>query len=256
MHAVVTGASSGIGEGLAKAFGAAGYDLTLIARRATELERVADAIGPKVKIEIIPFDLGDLAGIADVIAQAEIANGPIDVLINNAGVQICDFTMEHDVEAGERLVMLNLFAPLRLTRAVFPGMSRRQAGTIIDIASIAAFIHTPYMTYYSASKAAFAAASISLRAELQEHGIHVMTVYPGPVHTPMGDSAVAKLEALPPVPMPWGTTAELAALVLKGVRSKKAEIVYPAFYKSTRLFRAVSQAMTSKLAPKPRRRAT
>jgi hypothetical protein len=69
------------------------------------------------------------------------------------------------------------------------------------------------------------------------------------------DPDTAWLEALPPVPMPWGTTEELAALVLKGVRSQKAEIVYPAFYKSTRLFREVSQAMTSKLAPKPKRSA-
>jgi short-subunit dehydrogenase len=253
MHALITGASSGIGEGLAKILGAAGYDLTLVARRAGEMERVADAIGTKVKIEIIPFDLSDLAGIPDVIARAEAANGPIDVLINNAGVQICDHTMAHDVEASERLVLLNLFAPLRMTRAVYPGMKARRRGTIVDIASVAAFNYTTYMTYYNASKAALAAASISLRAEFKEDGIHVMTVYPGPVKTPMGEIAIAKFETEPtigPLPMPWGTPEGLAQLVLAGIRNKQAEIVYPAFYASAKVFRGIGQAITSSMTPK------
>lgn len=253
MHALITGASSGIGEGLAKAFGAAGYDLTLVARRATELERVADAIGSKVKIAILPFDLSDLAGIPDLVRQAEAANGPIDVLLNNAGVQICDATMAHDVEAGERLVTLNLFAPLRLTRAVYPGMKQRHSGTIVDIASVAAYNYTTYMTYYNASKAALAAASISLRAELKADGIHVMTVYPGPVKTPMGETAIGKFATEPtigPMPLPWGTPDELAQLILAGIRSKQAEIVYPAFYKSAKVFRGIGQAVTTAMTPK------
>jgi short-subunit dehydrogenase len=253
MHVLVTGASSGIGAGLAKAFGAAGYDLTLVARRAAEMERIADSIGRQVKIEIIPCDLSDLAGIPDLVARAEAANGPIDVLINNAGVQIIDATMAHDAEAGERMVTLNLFAPLRLTRAVYPSMKKRHSGTIVDIASVAAFSHTTYMTYYNASKAALAAASISLRAELKADGIHVMTVYPGPVRTPMGDNGAARFEKEPtigPLPMPWGTPEELGQLILAGIRNQQAEIVYPAFYKSAKVFRGISQALTTAMTPK------
>ncbi|MBC7543374.1 MAG: SDR family NAD(P)-dependent oxidoreductase [Candidatus Sericytochromatia bacterium] len=256
MHALITGASSGIGEGIARAFAAAGYDITLVARRAAELERVAASLGNAIRVTRIPYDLADLEGIPDLIAKAETALGPIDVLVNNAGIQACVHTMETPPAEQERMITLNVFAPLRLTHAAFPAMRARGQGTIVDIASVAAFNHATYMTYYSASKAALAAASVSLRAELKEYGIHVLTVYPGPVHTPMGVNGVAAYDTDPTkglMRLPWGTTDALANLVLNAVRGRQDEIVYPGFYWSGRWFRGISQRIMDKMTPKARR---
>src|SRR5687768_12618657 len=106
MHALVTGASSGIGEAIALALGAAGHDLTLVARRRAELDRVAAAI-QGVRVEKLAVDLADLDNLGAVIERATAALGPIDVLVNNAGSQIVAPTEDVAVEDGEKLLRLN-----------------------------------------------------------------------------------------------------------------------------------------------------
>src|SRR5947209_1567876 len=166
MHVAITGASSGIGWALAKEFAGAGYAVSMIARRGDLLAKLALEIGAEAKTHIAVQDLADRSQATAWIPEAEKALGPIDVLINNAGVQLIGHFCEHPLERLEALLDLNLVTPFRITRAVLPGMLARRSGTIVDIASMAALAPTPFMHYYNASKGGLAAGSESLRGEL------------------------------------------------------------------------------------------
>ena len=118
MHVVVTGASAGIGEAIARAFSARGDAVTLVARRQNLLESLANSLsGPHY---IVAADLANPATAAAWLPAAEAALGPVDILVNNAGMQVIGPTDTIDIEAAERSVMLNLLSPLRLTHAVGP----------------------------------------------------------------------------------------------------------------------------------------
>jgi NAD(P)-dependent dehydrogenase (short-subunit alcohol dehydrogenase family) len=156
----------------------------------------------------------------DWIAEAEAKLGPIDVLINNAGVQVVGPTSSTDPARAEEAIRTDLLAPLRLTRAVLPAMLQRRAGTIVDVTSMVALAPTPGMTWYNAAKAGLAAASEALRGELRGTGVHGVTVYPGIIPTDLADKAIA-LYGHPKVLrwVPTGTTAGLA----KRVRGDRPE---------------------------------
>ena len=248
MHVVITGASVGIGEALARAFAEEGASLTLVARRKSRLEALAKELGDKVYIH--EADLADSARAADFLGPAEAALGPIDVLVNNAGVQHIEPTELADVDAGELLLRLNVSTPLRLMRAVLPGMIARKRGTIVDIASMAAITPMPGMYYYNASKGALANASEGLRGELRGTGVHVVTVYPGPVDTDMGRLGYEKYEpSLSARMSPVGTAAGLARLVVRAVAKKKARIVYPRVYGVALLFPRIARFVTALFSP-------
>jgi short-subunit dehydrogenase len=250
MHALITGASAGIGEGIARAFAAAGYDLTLVARRANELDRVASELNG-VKCRAVAADLSALDTLDALIGEAEKQLGELDVLVNNAGMQIVAHTPEVSPEAGEKLLTLNVLAPFRLTHAALRRMIPRGRGTIVDIASLAALAPTPGMFHYSASKAALAAASESLRAEIAPYGLHVVTVYPGPVETQMAQAAVARYAKDPTRGMPTGNTTELAQLILRAVKRRKARVIYPRSYALARSFPGITRKVVDRFSPKP-----
>ena len=252
MHALVTGASAGIGEGLARALAAAGYDLTLVARRESELARVIGLLGDGRRAVPLVADLADLDAIPGVVARAAAGLGPIDVLVNNAGVQIIARTEDVTVAEGERLLRLNVFAAFRMTHAVLPDMLARKSGTIVDISSLAALAPTPGMFHYSASKAALAAGSEALRAEVKGRGVHVVTVYPGPVKTAMADAALLRYEKDPMGALPLGNTAELARLVVAAIAKKRARVIYPRPYAVARMFPSLTRWAVDRFSPLPR----
>jgi len=252
MHAFITGASSGIGEALARAFAVAGYDLTLVARRQAELDRVRASLEGR-RVECLSADLAELDGIAPLVERAVAKLGPIDLLVNNAGIQIVAPTDDVSIADGERLLVLNVLAPFRLTRLVLPEMLARGSGTIVDMASLAAFVAPPGMYHYGASKAALAAASESLRAEVKSRGVHVVTVYPGPVKTAMADAAVARYAKDPMGALPLGTPEELARLVVSAVARRRARIIYPRTYAFARMFPGLSRWVTDTFSPIPKR---
>jgi short-subunit dehydrogenase len=229
MHALVTGASSGIGAAIARALANAGYELTLVARRRGLLSEIGADSGAR----IVPFDLSEIERLPALVAEAVAARGPIDVLVNNAGATMVEHTDLVDAEEAERLMRVNLLAPLALTRLVIPSMKERRVGTIVDIASVNAFAPTPYSFHYNASKAGLAAASESLRAEMRPYGLHVMTVYPGPIRTPLLERASARV----PVSMPTfaiGTPEGLARRIVRGIERRRDRIVYPRLFAITR----------------------
>ena len=252
MHALVTGASSGIGEAIARALAGAGYDLTLIARRQAELERLKAEVAGR-RVEVMAADLGQLDTIDGLVERARASLGPSDVLVNNAGVQIVARTEDVGLAESERLLSLNVLAPFRLTRAVLPDMLARGRGTIVDISSLSALAPTPGMFHYSASKAALAAASESLRAEVGRRGVHVVTVYPGPVKTAMADAALARYDkGGPQGALPTGTADELARRVVRAIERKQARVIYPRAYVAARLFPSMTRWVVDRFSPLPR----
>jgi short-subunit dehydrogenase len=166
-------------------------------------------------------------------------------------IQPVDLT---DASKGEDLLRLDLLTPLRLTRAVVPAMIARGSGTIVDVASMAAITPMVGMFYYNAAKAGLAAASEALRGELRGTGVHVVTVYPGPVDTDMGRAGFVKYEeTLSAKIAPVGTAAELARLVRRAVEKKKARVIYPRFYAITRYVPNLARWFTLRFSPPLRR---
>lgn len=231
-HALVTGASAGIGRAIALDLARAGARVTLVARRRAALESLAEEIlaeGLAAPFVLTP-DLADdqVDGADGWLKRARAHAGDIDVLVNNAGVQVIGPTDAVDVEAGERSLRINLSVPLRLTRAVLPAMRAQGAGAIINIASMAALAPTPSMTYYNASKAGLAGASEALRGELRGTGVEVLTVYPGIIDTDMATAALRKYESSFALRLqPRGDVTTLARAVRRSVEGGRARLVYP-----------------------------
>ena len=256
MHALVTGASSGIGAAIAEALGARGYHLPLAARRVDRLQALASAIEGQVGSQSRTFvratDLSDLDQCAALLDEAREALGPVHLLINNAGVQYVEPSRGVSDARAERLFTVDLLAPLRLQRMVLDDMLTHDHGTIVNIASLAAIVPTPGMMHYNAAKGALAAASESLRAELSGTNVNVLTVYPGPVATDMEAAAVEAYGNAAAVRfLPRGTPEGLAKKVLRAVDHKSARVVYPAIYGVTRWLRPFATWMTELTAPAP-----
>lgn len=231
MHVLLTGASSGIGEALAVRLAQTpGTRLSLVARREAELHRVAGRIGASGTTRTFPYDLSQLEGLEELVGRVEREGGPIDALINNAGIEKVARTMDVTIEQSEHLMRVNLLAPLRLIRLVGSGMVARRNGHIVNVTSVAGLVPLPYATHYSASKAALSSASEHLRLELAPQGVKVMTVYPGPIVTPMGERAAGSYErdALPR--FLWGSADDLAARVAGAMESDRPRVIFPLMY--------------------------
>lgn len=248
-HVAVTGASSGLGEAIARAFGSAGDRLTLVARRAGRLEAVASAFPGRARAVAHDLAAPEPAG---WLPAAEAAFGPVDVLVNAAGVQtIAPFADVTPAEAG-RMAAVNLRAPIGLIRAVLPSMRARASGSIVNVSSIGAAAPPPYMSDYVATKAALAAFSESLGAELRGSGVHVLTVYPGPMATPMGAAGLRAYGNAPSARrMPMGDPAALGRAVVGAVNRRRARLTYPRGYALMRWLPVPSAYLVSRFGPRP-----
>ena len=248
MHVAVTGASAGIGEALVRAWAARGASVTLVARRQDRLDQIARDVGGKTFVHAADLSLPERA--VEWLAPAEEALGPIDVLVNNAGVQHIEATDQARCDRGEELLRLNVFTPMRLTRAVLPGMLARKRGTIVDVASMAALAPLPGMFYYNAAKGGLGNASEGLRGELRGTGVHVVTVYPGPVDTDMARAGYEKYEpTLAARLAPLGTTEVLARMVLKAVDRRRPRVIYPRAYAVSMSFPRVARWFAARFSP-------
>jgi short-subunit dehydrogenase len=248
MHVVVTGASSGIGEAIAREYLNRGAKVTLIARRRDRLDKLA--AGHEERTHVVQADLGNPDVAFAWLDAAENAMGPIDVLVNNAGIQIVKSVLETTWEEGEKLLVLDLHTPLRLTQLVLKRMVPRKSGTIVDIASMAALGPTPGMFFYNAAKAGLAAASEGLRAEMKPHGIHVVTVYPGPVTSDMEAAGRAAYEQTAATKYtPTGAPDVLARMIAGAVAKKRDRVVYPRLYGLSRHFPNMTRWALDALTP-------
>jgi short-subunit dehydrogenase len=177
---VITGASRGIGADLARRFAAAGARVALVARGAEAIEKLAADLGG----DAYPCDLASRAERDALIPRIE-ADGPIDVLVNNAGLLDTAGFATTDPASIDAVIDVNLHAPIQLTRAVLPGMLARGSGRIVDISSMAGASCTPGTATYSATKAGLTHFNACLRAELLGTGVTSLVVELGPVETEM-----------------------------------------------------------------------
>ena len=184
----ITGASSGIGEALAKAFAAQGAAIILSGRRVAELERVAKSIGGETLV--LPFEATEYEALPAVVERAQAWRGGIDLLVNNAGISQRSLGLDTDFDVYRRLMEIDFFAPLRLTQLVLPAMVARGSGHLMAISSVAGKAGSPLRTGYCAAKHAVVGYFDALRAEIDRYGIKVTVVTPGFVRTGIAASAV------------------------------------------------------------------
>ncbi|PKW26917.1 SDR family NAD(P)-dependent oxidoreductase [Phycicoccus duodecadis] len=180
-HVLLTGATGTIGSALAAALAGRGARLSLVARGEEALHGLAHRTGGVA----VPGDLTLADTPASVLAAAEAALGPVDVVLHNAGVEVLDELADVDLEAVRQAVLLNLVAPLVLTRLALPSMLRRGRGHVVAVSSLAGVATFPGLAVYGASKAGLTHAMAGLRAELRGTPLRVTTAELGPVDSPM-----------------------------------------------------------------------
>ncbi|MGA2617942.1 MAG: SDR family oxidoreductase [Thermoguttaceae bacterium] len=229
-RAIVTGASSGIGRELARQLAAAGALLVISARREDRLRQLAAEIAAAGgRAECVAGDIADPAVRAAIVAAAQSAYGGLDILVNNAGVGAQGLFAAASPERLRRVMEVNFFAPVELTRLCLPLLERGKRPILVNVSSIQGRRGVPHNTEYSASKFALHGFSESLRAELAGRGIDVLVVSPGRTETEFFDS-VLEQTSTPNWPRHWGiSAAAVARQTIGAIRSGRHEIV-PYFY--------------------------
>ena len=212
--ALITGASSGIGEALAHCFAKGGFDLVLVARSADKLATLAAELqsAHAVTVRVQPADLskpGTAQALAAALKRRRVA---VDVLVNNAGVleqgAFCDITPQRHQE----LIALNVAGLTAMLAMFVPGMRERGWGRVLNVASIAAFQPVPSLATYAATKAYVLSLTESLSEELKGSGVRVTALCPGITATQMIDRAAAANDKLGKLPaFMVGDAAEVAA---------------------------------------------
>ncbi len=178
--ALVTGASGGLGAHLARRLAREGMNVALTARREEPLSALAQELGGLgVRTAVLPADLSDLDQVDPLLERAQDALGPIDLLLNNAGMELAsNFTALTRAELTG-MVDLNLTAPLLLTHRVLPGMLARRRGHVVFISSLAGKVGPAYDEPYAATKAGLIGLNQSLRAEYRHEPVGFSVVCPG-----------------------------------------------------------------------------
>jgi len=187
---LITGASSGIGEALARAFAREGAELVLVARRRAELERVAASAEGARSIHIVPFDLSDVGAIPTKADEIIRLVGHVDHVVHNAGVSQRALALETSIEVDRRLMEINYFAVIALTKALLPHMLRVKGGRFVVVSSLVGLFGVKLRSAYSASKHALHGFFETLEAEHYDDGIRVTMVCPGFVATNVAKNAL------------------------------------------------------------------
>ena len=217
----ITGASSGIGAGLARAFGRAGATVILSGRNRQALARVAADVPDTV---VLPFEATDHAALPAIVHHA----GPIDLLINNAGISQRSLAEDTDFEVYRTIMEVDFFAPVHLTKLVLPQMLARGSGHLAVVASVAGKVGSPQRTGYCAAKHAVMGFFDALRTEVSHRGVQVTTIVPGFVRTEIGARALTadgSVKGAGEDDVDAGISAdEAAAIILDGMLDGLREI--------------------------------
>ena len=211
--ALVTGASGGIGDAIARQLHGQGATVVLSGRRQDALAALAEALGQRARIVVA--ELAESQAAEQLVAAAE-AKGGVDVLINNAGLTRDNLALRMKDEDWQTVLDVNLSAGFRLIRAALRGMMRRRWGRIVNVTSIVALTGNPGQANYAAAKAGMIGMTKSLAAEVASRGITVNCVAPGFIQTAMTDalSEPQRDRLLERVPIGrLGSTADVAAAV-------------------------------------------
>lgn len=229
--ALITGASSGIGEVYASALAARGFDLILIARREDRLESLANTLKQQhtIEVEILPGDLTNdefLSSVEHVVATRD----DLTLLINNAGFGTEGEFIDTPLELHIKMIDLHINATIRLIYSALPGMISRKNGTIINVSSTAGFPRPAGNPNYGATKAYLNSFSLSLQHEVKSHGIKVQAFCPGFTRTEFHSKST--MHGFDKSGFPaflWMTPEKAVGISLKALPDKRV-IVIPGWY--------------------------
>ncbi|HEV3511084.1 MAG TPA: SDR family NAD(P)-dependent oxidoreductase [Candidatus Sulfotelmatobacter sp.] len=226
---VVTGASMGIGEAIAKSFADAGASVVLLSRDTARSEAARTRVGHPDRTVALSCDVRNSEEIDRVLALTLHHFRRVDVWINNAGKGLLDSVAELDMHACHDLFETNFFGSLSAMQAVIPVMRQQGGGTIINISSVAGHIPLAFHGAYSATKFALNAIGKAARIELKKDGIHVLTVCPGYVRTAFGENAVRgnEVKRVRPRSVRGITPERVARATLQGYLKQKREVIVP-----------------------------
>ena len=223
---LITGASSGIGRGLALELARRGAKLGLVARRKNILDEIVLEIGTgkngnaQSGVLAIPGDVQDAGSMRAAAERLQSEFGRVDVLIANAGIGISNDAAELDAGKLANVINVNVLGAANSVAAVVPDMVKRRSGQLVVISSLAAYRGLPKSAAYCASKAAVSAMFESLRLDLQPHGIDVTIIHPGFIKTPLTAGRQAKL--------PWLQELEPAVKkIVTAIEKRKKSYAFP-----------------------------
>jgi short-subunit dehydrogenase len=226
----ITGASSGIGEALAYALAAKGAKLILSARRKEELDRVKGNCISKAQpdIRVLPLDLEKPLTLKLSTEAAIQIFGHIDILINNGGIGQRSLVVETPVEVDRRIMEINYFGPIALTKNLLPHFIKRKQGHFVNISSLTGKFGTPYRSGYAASKHALHGLFDAVRAEHYKDNVKITMVCPGFIHTALTLSALTAngtpLQKMDRAQYEGKTAAWCAQKIISSIERNKQEV--------------------------------
>lgn len=226
---VVTGASMGIGEAIAKVFAAGGASVVILSRDTGRAEAARTRVGFSERTIALSCDVRNSEEIDRVLGLTLHHFKRIDVWVNNAGHGLLDSILQMETSALRDLFETNFFGAVSAMQAVIPVMRQQGGGTIVNISSVAGHIPMPFHAAYSASKFALNSIGYAAGVELRRDGIRVLTVCPGYVQTAFGDNAVRgkELKRVRPRAVRGVTAERVARATLRGYLKHKREVIVP-----------------------------
>jgi len=226
----ITGASSGIGEALVYAFDSRAAKIIISARRENELERVKKNCKNPGNIIVQPLDLENHDKIENIAQSIIIKTGKVDILINNGGISQRSLAKDTNIKIDKRIMNINYFGTIALTKAVLPNMLQNKTGHIVVISSVTGKIGVPLRSAYAASKHALHGFFDTLRAEIWKENIYVSIICPGFVRTNVSKNALTA-DGTAQNKMDDATNQGiepnyLAEKIINAISKKKEEVVF------------------------------
>jgi short-subunit dehydrogenase len=252
VHILITGAASGIGKELIHCF-AREKDaiLSLVDINERGLNDVVTQ--SQATVDAYTLDLANVDAVPSFIHQIEKEHGPIDVLINCAGIMFIQSMAGTPWEKGLQLLNIDLLSPLRLINLVLPAMIERRKGHIVNISSMAGVTTIPGCCYYGAAKSGLAMASEILRGEVKRYGIGVTTVYLGPIKTPLEAQCRTEVKGnIYSDHIPTGDPKRTAELIYQAVKKNRALVIYTWAYWFVRRIQRIANWFVMRLGPDPK----
>lgn len=225
---VITGASSGFGESIARACVQAGARVALVARSADRLDQLAYELGGPDHALVVPTDVTDTAAVARMAEQVLAHYGRVDVLVNNAGYGVLDPFEQASLTDLQGMMDVNLYGAVRCTQALLPHMRARRTGQIVVVASAAGLIGFRNMGFYSATKFALLGLFQALEVELAGSGVRCAVICPGVALTPFMERAeISKYPRITRL-VPWLSTEHVTSTVLTAIKKRReGRIIIP-----------------------------